>query len=222
MSKEKMIDKIRKCLELSKSDNIHEAESAMLMARKLMATYNINMFEVEEKNTQEINRQVYTGKSAKFIWVRMLAKVIAENNRCKCIISLFGAGRHQKKYTTFVGFKIDIEVCNLLFDYALSCIEYNVRNLDKLGKDSYRFGFINGLVERYKEQEIQEVKKDENFALVCQVPVEVTNYLEINNFKTVNLGGISSFNTNCEAYAKGYADGKTHTTALDVKSEKVI
>ncbi len=210
MSKEKIIDKIRKCLELSKSDNVHEAESAMLMATKLMSQYNIDMLMVEKQDKTEVSEQTYREKSAKFAWVRSLARVIAENNRCKILITVSG----RSKYITFVGFDIDIEVCNLLFEYALTCIDYSTRKFDKFGKDSYRVGFRKGLKEKYDKQKEQEVKENESFALVCQVPVEVTNYLDNEGYEHKDFGGFADFSVNSDAYNNGYEDGKSHSTAL--------
>ncbi|ELA6946606.1 DUF2786 domain-containing protein [Vibrio parahaemolyticus] len=44
---EKAISKVKKCLELSKSGNAHEAANALMMAHKLMAKYGISHTEIE-------------------------------------------------------------------------------------------------------------------------------------------------------------------------------
>ena len=44
-TRKEVIEKIQKLLALSKSDNEHEAFSALQMARKLMAKHNIEMSE---------------------------------------------------------------------------------------------------------------------------------------------------------------------------------
>ena len=41
MDQEKIIDKIKKCLALAKSDNPHEAATALRQAQKLMEQHNL-------------------------------------------------------------------------------------------------------------------------------------------------------------------------------------
>jgi hypothetical protein len=48
MTKEQAMEKIQKLLRLANSQNENEAQSAMLMAQKLMAQYKIELSQVED------------------------------------------------------------------------------------------------------------------------------------------------------------------------------
>lgn len=53
MDKNTAIDKIKKCLALSKSDNPHEAAAALRQAQKLMALYKVDALDVSLADVTE-------------------------------------------------------------------------------------------------------------------------------------------------------------------------
>lgn len=101
MEKDKIINKIQKLLALASSKNENEAQTAMLMAQKLMAIHNIEMSQVEtvgvDNNVIEEQADV---KSHKTKWKRWLANVIAINFRCETFLRGYGTYN-----TIFVGRK---------------------------------------------------------------------------------------------------------------------
>jgi len=52
-NRDRIIDKVKKCLALSKSGNEHEAAAALRQAQKLMQTHGISDLDVEHANVQE-------------------------------------------------------------------------------------------------------------------------------------------------------------------------
>lgn len=54
---EKIIDKIKKCLALSRSANEHEAEAALRQARKLMEAHGVTDLDIEAAEAQERRRK---------------------------------------------------------------------------------------------------------------------------------------------------------------------
>ncbi len=53
MEKSRIIDKIKKCLALSRSANEHEAAAALRQAQKLMQQYRIEMSDVDMSDIAE-------------------------------------------------------------------------------------------------------------------------------------------------------------------------
>ena len=53
MEHEKIIDKIKKCLALSNSDNPHEAAAALRQAQKLMEMHNLTELDISLSDVQE-------------------------------------------------------------------------------------------------------------------------------------------------------------------------
>ena len=84
MTREQVIEKVRKCLELAKSENEHEAFSAMQFARKLLAKHNLEMsdveIEIENDSNEVINECVFETKKKGIL---IIANVVAENFKCK-------------------------------------------------------------------------------------------------------------------------------------------
>lgn len=83
-SVEKIIEKVKKVLELSKNNpSAEEAKSAALKAQKLMAEYHISLSEIEAvEDVENISeKQVDVGNGNK--WKYFLAEIVAKNFRCK-------------------------------------------------------------------------------------------------------------------------------------------
>lgn len=207
MSREQVIEKVRKCLELAKSDNEHEAFSAMQFARKLLAKHNLEMSDVEieiENNSDEvINECVFETKKKGIL---IIANVVAENFKCKSYYINGSPMRIQ-----FVGKEFDLQIAKEVFTTALiSAKKLCKKTIDNMKKNKentrgaeqdYYIGFSKGLKEALKELE----EENESYALALQTPVVVLDYM-----KELNLRKGKSVKVNgSRAYSEGYNDGKT-------------
>lgn len=214
---EKTIEKINKLLRLAKSDNVHEAKAAMLKARELMVLHNLNeedIYESPEDSVKHIETTItFTRRSEP--WVPFLANVMAENFRCMCYES---SGKWKQKRTIgFIGKQEDIDICVMVFEYAVDCIHKEMDIIKKQKKrGGYRYnpelyvgygmGYVSGIREAFIEQ--TETHSDD-WGLVVSVPEEVTKYTE-KNFKTVSHKPPSCIETMSEyAFSDGEKDGKT-------------
>lgn len=108
-SNDKIIEKIKKVLELSKNNpSIEEAKSAALKAQKLMAEYHVSMTEIEAiediENIVEEKINVGTGNK----WKYSLSAIIAKNFRCKYFY-------YGKSNVVFYGYKKDAEIAAMTF-----------------------------------------------------------------------------------------------------------
>ena len=221
MDKMKAIDKIEKLLSLATSNNENEAQSALLMARKLMAQYKINEADLKERGPGKLNHVIYDRYSfsnVKNFWMLALAHVIANNHCCG-----FVCNRENSKTTVywvkFSGLDDDPQIAMVIFDYAvehivskinerrneLAAMMLDVRSRNqaiKMFADSYALGFAAGLKQKYDEQNAEECTET---ALVLVKPKEVGDYmdsLKSHKFRPANNG--HDYDAERRGYQAGY------------------
>lgn len=224
---ESMIKKIQGLLALA-SDNTNEAEaqSAFVMAQKLMIKYNIELSEIE--GTEDVSN-VTQGQATAYKTVnwqeKMLASIIAENFRVKHYYNsryVYGSGR-RKKCIMFFGLEQDVKIAKEIFVLASDILEnyakkfvkhrYSVmvgvgrsRELHKRLKDSYMLGFLQGLNEKLKTQRFA---LQEEFGLVVLMPQVVHDEYDkfSSNFTKSTATRIPDANES-RAYQQGFKDGE--------------
>lgn len=106
---DKIIEKIKKVLELSKNNpSIEEAKSAALKAQKLMAEYHISMTEIEALEDIEniAEEKVSVGIGNK--WKYTLSAIVSKNFRCKYFY-------YGKSSVVFYGYAKDAEIAAMTF-----------------------------------------------------------------------------------------------------------
>lgn len=106
---EKILDKIRKCLALSKSSNEHEAATALRQAQTLMQQHSITDFDVEHADIRE--ESIRAGATSKPVqWETALAQNVASAFSCTVFLKINYAG-----YWTFVGTSPSVEIACYAF-----------------------------------------------------------------------------------------------------------
>ena len=85
MEHEKIIEKIKKCLALSNSDNPHEAAAALRQAQKLMQMHGLSELDVQLSDVQELKAKASTVDTVN--WEVMLANLIADAFGCHILSS---------------------------------------------------------------------------------------------------------------------------------------
>lgn len=218
----KVIDKIEKLLALAGSDNENEAKSAMVKAQELMAKYEIDRERVQGGELKERAVIYFSGGPFKDEWINMVAVVIAENFRCRCItVQMRGTGGSFR--IRFYGYEEDAEICINIFNYAVKVVRNRFvtlraiyaeagREFRRNEKMNYIEGFCHGLDRNFEEQK----KQSQSFALALVVPEAVNNYVNA-------LPGIESNETfkyernreNALLRRTGYVDGKAFQNAGD-------
>lgn len=160
---EKIIEKIKKVLELSKNNpSIEEAKSAALKAQRLMAEYHISMTEIEAiedvENIVEERLDIGTGNK----WKYTLSSIIAKNFRCKYFY-------YGKSSVVFYGYEEDAKIAamtfKLLFEVGNKEVvkyyqkerqkyidEYNVRFDGRGIKNAFLNGYLIGIKEALEKQ----------------------------------------------------------------------
>ena len=195
---------------LSKSNNEHEAELSMLKAQELLVKYKLSLKEVKEFKiiNSAIKENISKITFTKAKWKAELAQLIADNFGCYLYF------RTRRTNTiTFLGREEDVEVCNIVLEYAIDCIYSVVKRLKyqyirdcystKGLENDYAIGFIAGLHIKFEEQKMT----NQEWGLVLVKDKEVVEAYESIKFnRSVETG--TEFQGHSEAYEKGLEDGE--------------
>lgn len=212
-----ILDKIRKVLAKSSNNpSKEEAETALLMAQKMMVENGITM---QDLNTEKIAKEVIdidiTEKQKTPFWYKKLAKIIADNFKCYSYTQM----KYQGSSIKFMGLKQDVETTKEIFYYAVKTITYNykqylknIKNYEIMTNDnthftgiknSYILGYLVGLDEKFKEQ----VNKNQ-WGLILIKDIDVQNAYKKMNLKTVHSSSHIRIDRNSEHKQNGYTQGK--------------
>jgi hypothetical protein len=204
---EKIMNKIKNLLDLANNNpNENEAIAAALKAQELMAKYNIELDQLDNKaETREIVETIYreTGKHDMKKWKYGLAVIIAKNFRCKH----YFLGRSD---VVFYGYKEDAKIALQVFTYLYEIgNKFAIRKYNEVKKtggdtrgvmNTYLIGFRDG---------VKSVLEKQCTALMIVTPKEVTDQFAIKsaNFKPMT-NHIKTLGQNNKIYAEGKADGR--------------
>jgi hypothetical protein len=116
-SHQRLIDRVRKLLNLAASTNEHEAAAAAAKAHELLAQYNLSLADVgEDTGTSNATKSRTKTRKKLESWAFDLAKYVSEAFDC----DYYHRGDGQ---TTFVGVGADAEVCAWTFGYLYKTLQ---------------------------------------------------------------------------------------------------
>lgn len=206
MTREALIKKINNLLALadtSRNNSDAEARNAYRKAQALIAEYNLNMDELEQKE-EHIVLMPATHSNNEGYRTR-LAMVLAQNFRCRVMM--------RGNTVNFLGYKTDAEVCVKVFNSAYRLSHNKGLKLEREARkeglstrgvaNSYWIGFCNGL---------KEVLDEQCRALMIIVPDEVDKELNERAGGTYR-GGMRNTGMRSEQYMQGRQDGRDHMRA---------
>lgn len=200
---ENIILKIQKLLKLAESNNEHEAQSAVVMARKLMAKHKLTMEDIDVESEEVTEDSTEWMRSP---WKRTLATVLADHFRCKTYIN----HKRSSYRVKFIGLEEDVKIICLIYRQVINMIEKTSRQKG-LDKKSYAIGFISGLDEKLTQQTIE--LEESEYALVVVTPAKVKDkYEEIKKGFSGCFKGKSMYDIkiNHDHYFKGEIDGSNY------------
>lgn len=207
-NEEKIIQTIRKVLELSKNNpSEEEAKAAALKAQELLAKYHIDVREVEDLDMDSLEsiEEVRVSIPAKK-WKYRLARIVADNFRCKH----FYVG---KSILVFYGHKTDADVAAETYKYLFDVGNRLAgRAVDKVfGETGTSANVYNSFVAGFCAG-IEEALAEQCKALMLVIPEDVnTSYAEKSkNFREMSCGSMRiGGNSHCrEAYESGKTEGR--------------
>jgi hypothetical protein len=171
-----VIEKVRKLLTLSKSDNIHEANAALQTANKLIEQYRLSESELEINDNFECEAIVDDDKplyeSGRITrWKSLLAQVLARHYGC----ALWNAKSYRSNSYQLVGRKSDIEIVRYMFAWlsmeadrlssSLSKKQGHDRSSGKIFCASYCLGFASGISEQLNASKKSAAEKSTSQAI---------------------------------------------------------
>lgn len=212
---EKILNKIKNLLDLANNNpNENEAIAAALKAQELMAKYNIELDQLDDKKeTREIVEEIYhqSDKHEMRKWKIGLADIIAQNFRCKVYFM-------NKKDVVFYGYKEDAKIALNVFTYLYEIgNKFAVRYYNKCKKEGKETrGVMNTYLVGFKDG-VAEVLEKQCTALMIVTPKEVTESFEemTSGWKTIKSTLRLSGDTS--AYSNGKSDGKDMATARNIE-----
>lgn len=212
---EKILNKIKNLLDLANNNpNENEAIAAALKAQELMAKYNVELDQLEDKKeTREIVKEVYyqSDKHEMRKWKLGLASIIAQNFRCK--VYFLGS-----KDVVFYGYKEDAKIALQVFTHLYEIgNKFAVRYYNKCKKEgrdtrgvmnTYLIGFRDGAA---------EVLGKQCTALMIVTPKEVTESYEEMTKDWKSVKSTLRLSGDTGAYSNGKSDGKDMATARNIE-----
>lgn len=213
--KEKILNKIKNLLDLANNNpNENEAIAAALKAQELMAKYNIELDQLDDKKeTREIVEEIYhqSDKHEMRKWKIGLADIITQNFRCKVYFM-------NKKDVVFYGYKEDAKIALNVFTYLYEIgNKFAVRYYNKCKKEGEETrGVMNTYLVGFKDG-VAEVLEKQCTALMIVTPKEVTESFEemTSGWKTIKSTLRLSGDTS--AYSNGKSDGRDMATARNIE-----
>ena len=112
--KRQIVEKIRKLLALSKSDNEHEAALAMVNVRKLLDEHSLTITEIDMEDEFEPSLSHYKFRTTFPGWTVRLLNVVSQNTLTKAV--------NNSGVIIFVGTGPDSEVANYLMQFLYKTI----------------------------------------------------------------------------------------------------
>lgn len=210
MADEKIIDKIRKLLAMSKSSNPHEAAVALQKANKLMEEYQIkNIDLIPEQDVTHSDFEEITGQH--FLWAKTLAFACAKLFDCTTI------NYSDLKSFRFIGNEQNIICANQLFWHLFKAWK-GMCNTDykndkpsdrKLYRKSHGMGYAEVIYSRVKElteNRHENIVKSTGKDLVVVTDAKLNDYMEA-NFKTYTPKS-KAITTSNSGYSQGMTAGK--------------
>lgn len=210
MDRERIKQRIQNLLALTESDNQHEALSAALAARTLMAKYHISMSGDEKweeikgnpASSRVVIKELRFRRTTMKWHHRLLAFILAKNFRCRTFY----------RYGTvpcvlFMGFEEDAYAVLLLMEYLVRFMERGARAYggDENQERCWRDGFCVGVSNGFEEQD----RENPGYELMQTVPREVEEAYSRKKLRKVpRQGEMGHVPRDEEAFSCGEAWGK--------------
>lgn len=226
---EKVKDKIEKLLNLSMSDNEHEAALALERALKLMNEHNLSQDDVYKQSM--ISKTLYLdNRYVLHDWIIKLGGHISQISGCYMVYS-----QGSKKNNTFAKFilagrEADVLNSEYLITFLIRTIETkslkyklvirkklgsNTQNKNHVELNSYRLGLIQAIVSRIRNQRKQFFTEQTGNALIPMDDLtrlkEAEDYFKMINQSTVEIKKLDL------SVAKEYYDmGRQHAEEISL------
>lgn len=219
-----IVEKIQKMLATAndKAASESEAQTALLMAQKLMAKHGLEMTDVEAHADSEQKKEIvkdFTEAQKTEWWQGRLANVIADNFKCFIYVSRYGGSQR----IIFVGLKQDAEIAKTVYMFAASILPHlakkYLKDRKKQAEKASGYSFKDMTDEELYELANNELSDFELYELKAKYPEEKTYKMRLIMAVKKNLGleidaaGIKN------DYMQGFINGLSAQFKEQVKQE---
>jgi len=229
LTREQIIDKVKKLMALSKGSNFEgETDTALQKARDLLAKYNMDMSEVEAKAYQEAKPEFKESDIQVGAWQFPLAKVIGSYVNC----SPFYSSGINGQCIRFIGMKAELEICIYTYHHVAQQIDKMCRNKrkelraereesglnrqDRRASSEFTKGYALGIIYRLKERiETRLQSEVKGTALVLVEHPKIMQWKRANLVASNRRSRITASGT---GYSQGYRDGDKVTINPGLRS----
>ncbi len=206
---EKIFQRIQKLLNLSSSNNSHEAEAATLKANQLLLKYNINF--LEQGATDHQNQEV------------CVKRVCSEKRLSAKLNALYDILQHfyvqpvfnrapQQVYLEVVGSRINVELADYIGKYLVYEFERLWKKVQKENphlkgvsqKNSYIMGLSKGFISKLQKQKLQHSPETQKALVIVEKNLKSQVKMA---FPRLASAGKSQGKINREAIALGAKHG---------------
>lgn len=163
-----ILDRVRKLLARSKSDNVHEAALAAEMAQRLMTEHKLHMSDVEiaaEAAEPVVSGEALNeGQASVTTWQVRLLGGVARANSCRILIQSSRRGMREGRLTVY-GKQSDVDSTLYLYRYVAAEINRLCKAWGDQGafgraaRNSFRVGAANTIRRRLTEARAAEQAK---------------------------------------------------------------
>ena len=127
---EKILARIRKCLQLSGSSNQNEAIQAMRMAQSLMQKYGVDEQDIQLANIYEQRSEIPIAVVPNS-YIGFLANVIASAFSVSCILKTIHQYQRNPKRVIFIGVEMNASVATYCFELCMRQLNIERRSYIK-------------------------------------------------------------------------------------------
>lgn len=215
---EKVMERLRNLLALSKSPNEAEASRAFERAQIILAEHNLSMADLEEPTGAVIADEEMV--TSAYPWRRKLGTATASMFFCAYMYNTQKRGKTAYDVHAFVGKRHNVTVAKLMFGYLMTTVDRLAhaasRNIAKDQQSPYRVSFRNActsrlcarIAERIMSAKAGEVKGDTGRALMLVdayklAASENQTFLKDNGYSTE----VVVQNARTDLHRQGAADG---------------
>lgn len=194
-----IVEKVKKLLALSHSDNESEATLALEKAHHLLSSYNLSLADIKMTKTTTSVKQDYfcSVEKENELWKKSLVRAIGEYTYCFIYVEDTVQGQN----INLVGKEVNVVSAKIMYEYLLQTIE----RLASRVMPSYRASFSMGIVSKLSER-IQKLKKKES--IKCKALVVSDKSLVMHYFADIGLNVSETKVTTPHTIDQGYMAGR--------------
>ena len=159
MTKEQVLEKVRKLLNMTEANgaSVGEVAASTALIQKLLAEYHLDMEQVNDKKEENKVDDLVLNKTTKSVSsnLKILASTIAKHFRCICYTTRFSIH--------ILGEPVDATACKALIETTYDAFGklsgkflergYEGRSAKTRAKNMYLYGYCDGIVKALEENE---------------------------------------------------------------------